>query len=227
MNTFTGFPADTLPFLSKLKDNNDRSWFEAQKPRFRVIQTAAQEFISAMDAALKSIAPELGGDPRLNGSGSLFRIYRDVRFSKDKSPYKTRLGILFWDLKKKKMTHPGFYLHIDPLRLGLYCGLYKFSTDVLTRYREAVADDKQGSELSSILRVGAERGFRLAEPHYKRTPPGYDVPPDRLPLLLNNVMYFRYDVPQPDVLFTPELIPFVLDIWTTMAPLYHWLKPLA
>lgn len=72
MNTFTGFPADTLPFLSELKDNNDRSWFEAQKPRFRVIQTAAQEFISALDAALKSIAPELGGDPPLTVPGRSF-----------------------------------------------------------------------------------------------------------------------------------------------------------
>ena len=101
--TFTGFPREGIQFLRDIDDNNNRDWFEAHK---HIYQTAlvepAQAFIVALGERLQTIAPNVQYDTRTNGSGSLMRIYRDVRFSKDKSPYKNWIGIVFWEGQGKK-----------------------------------------------------------------------------------------------------------------------------
>lgn len=225
MSQFDGFTQETLQFLSALKENNNRRWFEKNKPVFRnVVQHKAQDFVTTMDDGLKVISPELGGDVRLNGSGSIFRIYRDVRFSKDKTPYKTHLGILFWDKRKKKMESPGFYLHLEPLHLSLYCGVYQIPKDKLSNYRDGVADDKLGHELVEIVAKAKREGFIVGESYYKRYPAGVDINEDRKPFLLYNSLYFKYGTPIPDELFSTELVDYTLKIWKEMAPVYFWLQ---
>ena len=101
-------------FLSDLKSNNDRSWFNANKQRYvESVQAPMLEFISEFAIPLAQISPHFRADPRPNG-GSLFRIYRDTRFSKDKSPYKTNVGAHFRHESYKDAHAPGFYLHLEP-----------------------------------------------------------------------------------------------------------------
>ena len=98
MTTFTGFPQDGLQFLAELEENNERPWFEANKARFEegLLQPAVA-FVEIIGKRLQEeISAGIQYDPRTNGSGSLMRIYRDTRFSKDKTPYKTHLDGLFW-----------------------------------------------------------------------------------------------------------------------------------
>ena len=105
------FTRKTFGFLRDLAENNDRDWFQANKGRYEEeVKEPALEFIRDFSEPLKALSPHFKADPRANG-GSLFRIYRDTRFSKDKSPYKTFTGIQFrHDLGKDAHT-PGFYLH--------------------------------------------------------------------------------------------------------------------
>ena len=99
-------------FLKDLAENNNREWFKANKDRYdEDVKEPALAFVQAFSAKLEKLSPHFRADPRANG-GSLFRIYRDTRFSKDKSPYKTYTGIQFRHYAAKDAHAPGFYLHL-------------------------------------------------------------------------------------------------------------------
>src|SRR6185369_3813459 len=105
------FTRAAFAFLRELRDHNDREWFAANKQRYeKVVRDPALQFIAGFGPRLHKISPHLVADPRPVG-GSMFRIYRDTRFSRDKSPYKTHLGIHFFHEKAKAAASvPGFYL---------------------------------------------------------------------------------------------------------------------
>ena len=112
---FMGFPQDALDFLAELKPNNNKAWFEVNKPRYRSsIVEPAIAFVTDLGERLKTIAHAIVYDTRTNGSGSLMRVYRDTRFSKDKTPYKTNIGMAFWEGPNAKMGNPSFFVHIEP-----------------------------------------------------------------------------------------------------------------
>ena len=120
---FTGFSPAVLEFYRGLVANNNREWFEANKDIYRQeVLGQAQCFVVAMGERLRRLVPTLAYDTRTNGAGSIFRIYRDVRFSRDKTPYKTHLGIFFWEGAWSKKEAPGFYFQLEPERVGLYAG---------------------------------------------------------------------------------------------------------
>jgi uncharacterized protein (TIGR02453 family) len=109
--TFTGFPKDFFAFFRELKENNERAWFEVNKQRFRdSVQAPMSDFIEAMAPRLAKISKHFTADPRTNG-GSMFRIYRDGRFSKDKRPYKEHAACHFRHSLGKDVHAPGFYMH--------------------------------------------------------------------------------------------------------------------
>ena len=114
--SFAGFPKDTLRFLADLSKNNDRDWFADNKDRYEsAFVEPSLEFIAAMEKPLKKISPFLVAAPKKQ-SGSLMRIYRDVRFSKNKNPYKTNIGIQFRHEAGKDVHAPGLYVHLAPWR---------------------------------------------------------------------------------------------------------------
>ena len=108
---FTGFPKDLNDFFTELEVNNNRDWFADNKERY--LQNVAQpalDFITAMEKPLKKISPHFTAVAKRSG-GSLMRIYRDTRFSKNKTPYKNNLGIHFRHESGKDVHAPGFYFH--------------------------------------------------------------------------------------------------------------------
>lgn len=110
----TYFSPATFRFLDELAGNNNREWFNANKERYeREVREPALDFITDFTGRLQEISPHFVADPRKQG-GSMFRINRDVRFSNDKSPYKTAVGIQFRHEAAKSAYTPGFYLHIAP-----------------------------------------------------------------------------------------------------------------
>ena len=122
--TFAGFPQEGLNFLASLTDNNDRNWFNANKQTYLDnIVAPAVTFVETLGDRLQFISPHIQYDTRTNGQGSLMRIYRDVRFSKDKSPYKTWVGVRFWEGAGKKTECPGFFLWFESNKAGLYTGM--------------------------------------------------------------------------------------------------------
>lgn len=161
-------------FLRELKANNERSWFEANKARYQAeVRDPMLDFIAAFAEPLTGISPHFVADPRANG-GSLFRIYRDTRFSLDKTPYKTNAGAHFRHVAGKDAHAPGFYLHLEPDSCFAACGIWHPGGDALTDIRNAIAEDP-----ASWTRITQTKAFRdtftLRGQSLKRPPRGYDA----------------------------------------------------
>jgi uncharacterized protein (TIGR02453 family) len=177
-----------------------------------------------MGDRLQFISPHIQYDTRTNGQGSLMRIYRDVRFSKDKSPYKTWVGIRFWEGAGKKTECPGFFLWIESGQAGLYTGMYGFSKAMLNAYREAVDDDGLGSELETAIEaIKAAGKYKIRGEEYKRVPRGFEPDHPRAALLKHKAIYASSPRMTPDELSSPELIDICMDHCESMAPLHHWM----
>src|SRR5215216_1552303 len=133
------FSPELFAFLRDLADNNDREWFAANKARFVAeVQEPALAFVEDVGLRLPDISRHFVADARTTG-GSLFRIYRDVRFSKDKSPYKTQVGIQFRHARARDAHAPGFYLHLEPAGVFMACGTWHPDRDTLHAIRTAIA----------------------------------------------------------------------------------------
>ena len=139
--TAASFSPRLFAFLRELADNNDRDWFGANKARYEAdVKEPALEFISAFAPRLDRISPHFVADARASG-GSLYRIYRDTRFSKDKTPYKTHAGIHFRHALGRDAHAPGFYLHLEPGQVFAGAGIWRPDTATARRIREAIAAD--------------------------------------------------------------------------------------
>lgn len=135
------FTKGVFDFLRELEANNDKAWWEDNKDRYiRVIREPSLEFINDFRPRLEKISHEFVADSRTVG-GSLMRPYRDVRFSKDKTPYKTNVGIQFRHAMGKDVHAPGFYLHLEPGSCFAGVGLWRPETKVARDIRQAVYDD--------------------------------------------------------------------------------------
>jgi len=136
---FAGFGPGLIQFYAELSTHNDREWFEANKPRYEEdIREPARAFIRAFAPHLAKISKHLVASDKKAG-GSLMRIYRDVRFSKDKTPYKTNLGIQFRHAAGKDVHAPGLYVHLDADGVFLGAGTWRPESSALQAIRERIA----------------------------------------------------------------------------------------
>lgn len=174
MAAFAGLPKDYFDFFKELEESNNRPWFEANKKRFKEsVQEPLSAFVETMAPRLKKISKHFVADPRPTG-GSVFRIYRDVRFSKDKSPYKTHGAVQFRHALGKDAHAPGFYVHLAPNEIFYGGGIWMPPPPALQKIREAIRDNgpkwlkaKTGAAFDE--RFGDLRGESLTRP-----PRGFD-----------------------------------------------------
>lgn len=167
------FTNKTFAFLEDLAANNRRDWFQDNKARYEEhVKAPALQFIADFGAPLEKISPHFVADPRGNG-GSLFRIHRDTRFSKDKSPYKTATGIQFRHELGKNAHAPGYYVHIAPGDCFVGIGSWRPESAALTRFREAIAEDPAGWRKAAYRKKFLDT-FSLAGEALKRPPRGFD-----------------------------------------------------
>ncbi len=150
MKNEISFPQSTIKFLTSLSRNNNKEWFEKNRVRydFEMLQPAIQ-FVIDLGEKLFQLSPNINAIPKIDKS--IFRLYRDVRFSKNKSPFKTNLGLYFWEGRGKKMECSGLYFHIEPKLFFLGAGMYQFTGDQLKKYRQLVSDPVAGKELNDII----------------------------------------------------------------------------
>jgi uncharacterized protein (TIGR02453 family) len=169
------FTADLFGFLAELKRHNDRAWFAAHKARYQHdVRDPMLRFIEAAVGPLERISRAVVADPRPVG-GSLFRIYRDTRFAKDKSPYKTHAAAHFRHSAGRDVHAPGYYLHLEPGRVLMGAGIWHPAPEPLQAVRTAVAENA-----ALWRRITTARRFTAAC-HFegeaaKRPPRGF--PPD-------------------------------------------------
>ncbi len=160
-------------FLRDLERNNNRDWFEANRSRYEEhLLHPAQQFITDFAPRLHRISRHFNADPR-PGKGTLFRIYRDVRFSKDKSPYKSWIGIQFRHKEARDAHAPGFYLHLAPGDIMAGAGMWHPDTPTTNRIRDAIVENSAGWKRASAGKRFRDE-FELGGDSLKRPPRGYD-----------------------------------------------------
>lgn len=167
------FKPALFKFLRDLRENNNRDWFNANKSRYESsVKDPALRFISDFGEQLEKLSPHFKADPRPVG-GSLFRIYRDVRFSKNKAPYKTAVGIQFRHKRGKDAHAPGFYLHLEPGELFAAAGMWHPDSASLKSIREAISTDTKGWK-SALSGKAFKSNFEFGGESLKRPPKGFD-----------------------------------------------------
>ncbi|MDQ6960151.1 MAG: DUF2461 domain-containing protein [Mariprofundaceae bacterium] len=167
----------TFDFLRMLSQNNNRDWFNAHKADYEThVREPARAFIRAMQPELARVAPHFVADDRKLG-GSLMRIYRDVRFSRNKTPYKTNIGIQFRHERGKDVHAPGFYLHIEAHEAFVGAGIWHPDGETLKKIRAYIDTHparwrrvQQGEQFTQVFHMGGDslkrppRGYTLDHP---------------------------------------------------------------
>lgn len=220
---FNGFPKEAILFFVELAANNNKTWFADHKPNFeKYIMAPARDFVVAMGERLQELSPGVNADPRVNKS--IFRIYRDTRFSKDKTPYKTNLGLWFWVSEGAKFENPGYYFHLDPDNLMLGVGLYSFAKPILKAYRDAVVDPELGPALAKAVADVAAKGYGVGQKTYKRVPSGYDADHENAELLLYSGLTAGKEVDHPAELHSSALVDYCFKHYRQLEPIVKWLQ---
>ncbi len=215
------FPVDTLNFLKKLEKNNNREWFQANRDEYEEkFLKPAQAFVEEVGLHLIDINENFKAIPKIDKS--IFRLHRDVRFSKDKSPYKTNLGLLFWEGEGKKMESSGLYFHVDSKKIFVATGMYMFTKDQLKQYRKMVAIEENAKELKSILKKIEKKGYQIGGVKYKKVPRGFDKEYKYADLLLHDGVYAfkEEDVKE---FKSSDPVKYSVKVFKQLKPLHDWL----
>lgn len=221
MTGFKGFPKDFFSFFNELKKNNKRDWFAENKSRYQAsVVVPMGEFISSIASPLESISPFYNADPRAHG-GSMFRIYRDTRFSKDKTPYKTHAACHFRHQAGRDAHAPGFYVHIETDRISIGGGIWKPPGKALGLIREFIADNPSAweklSQSPGIKNLGGVQGDSLVRP-----PRGYQADAQHIEDLKRKSFYLMTGV-DVKLALGPALVTESIRVFKTAARLNHFI----
>jgi uncharacterized protein (TIGR02453 family) len=219
------FPKETVQFLAGLHRNNKKEWFESHRHDYDEYFVApAKAFVEALAPKLARIDPAVHAEPRVNGS--ILRINRDIRFSKDKSPYKDHLDLWFWSGEEKGWESSGFFFRLTPDQLMLGAGMHGFTPPALERYRQAVLDDKQGAALERAVAKVKKAGYEVGGQTYKKPPRGVPADHPRADLLKHSGLYATWTGKHPRELGGGGLVPLVAKHFAAAAPIHNWLRDL-
>jgi uncharacterized protein (TIGR02453 family) len=204
MDTFQGIPDAAFRFYQELQDNNRREWWLEHKETYE----------SAVKEPLVRLLAELEPD---FGPGKVFRPNRDVRFSPDKSPYKTVQGAF-----ASSQEGVGYYLQLGAEGVLIGAGYHSHSPAQLARYRSSVDADQSGAELQGIVHRVREAGFEVDGEQLKTVPRGFDKDHPRSGLLKHKTLTAGAELGQPPWLSTPGAATEIARMWEQLRPLVEW-----
>ena len=204
--SFEGFPVAALDFYDDLEVDNTKSFWEAHK------QVYTESVLAPFKALTAALEPEFG-------TAKIFRPYRDVRFAKDKTPYKTHQGAFVGVAEAT-----GYYVELSPRGVRLGGGFYHAPTDRLAAFRAAIVHDRFGPELERLLAEVEKHGFDIGGETLKTTPRGFDADHPRIGLLRHKSLTVGRSLGFEPVIHTAELADVVRDDWRRMRPLVEWCR---
>ncbi|MFT3788303.1 MAG: DUF2461 domain-containing protein [Tepidisphaeraceae bacterium] len=218
-SAFPGFPKQALTFLRQLKAHNDRDWFNAHKDQFKThLHEPMLALIERLREKMLSFAAEHTFEPKR----AIYRIYRDTRFSKDKTPYKDHYGAQFQHPKVTKNLGAGYYFHISPTEVAIGGGFYMPGPDELLALRLAmVRDEKRFRALLADKKVGMLCGSIQGE-SAARVPKMLESAPANCHDLVKRKQAYFYVELDPKVATTPTLEKELVSRFEKMAPLIDW-----
>jgi uncharacterized protein (TIGR02453 family) len=205
---FEGFPPEALDFYEDLEADNTKVFWTEHKHVYD--QAVKQPLLALCDR----LAPEFG-------SAKVFRPYRDVRFSKDKSPYKTAAAAV---MHADGDGAGACYLQLSAAGLMLGAGYHEMASDQVARFRESVADDTLGNQLAQVLAGIEQAGHTVSGERLKTRPRDYSEDHPRIDLLRYKTLTAMHAYPPEPWLHTPEVADVVASVWREMAPLNTWLE---
>ena len=205
-NSFSGFPEAALDFYDDLEMDNTKTFWEAHK------HVWAESVSAPMKALTAALADEFG-------EAKIFRPYRDVRFAKDKTPYKTHQGAFV-----AKGPSTGYYVQLGAPGVRVGVGYYEASGPRLASIREAIVEQRRGAELEDILATLTSAGWELGGDRLKTSPRGYDADHPRIELLRHKSMTLGKAYGFEPVIHTPELVDRVRDDWRAATPFVEWVQ---
>ena len=219
---FEGFPADAVKFLADLARNNNRAWFQANKGRYeRSVRGPALAFIEAMAGPLEKVSRHIYADPSPAG-GSLMRIYRDTRFSPDKTPYKTNIGIQFRHERGDDVHAPGLYFHIDPKECFLACGMWRPPAEALATIRARIAEHPDLWQAARDNKTFVKTWGGVTGETLQRPPRGFDPGHPCIEDIKRKDFLGVLDLPRADT-FSPRLPGQVAKAFAAGTPLMKFL----
>jgi len=219
-NGFGGFPPETLRFLRQLKRNNNREWFLAHKNVYELkVKAPMIDLVLALGQEMWKSAPELITDPK----HAIYRIYRDIRFSADKRPYKTHVAAIFVPRGIPKRTGACLYFHIDPAEVMIAGGVYMPDPATLRVLRQHIADSWE-----DLLAITNQRNFRkmfgnLQGERLARPPSGFASDHPAIDVLRQKQFYVAKTEPA-ELAEGPKLFPRLLTLFSDMTPLVRFLN---
>jgi uncharacterized protein (TIGR02453 family) len=211
------FPAEAITFLKGLEKHNTRDWFQPRKQIFESkLKEPMHAFVEEINAELLKFAPEHITEPKK----AVYRIYRDTRFSKNKTPYKTHLGALFPRLGFDKNSGAGYYFHVSAKEVGIACGVYSPGPDELRKLRHFIAENHESFRKTNKL-MGAVKGDTL-----QRIPKGFDADHPAADLIKMKQWYWWVEL-DPALVTSPKLKAEIIKRFKAIAPMVEMLnKPL-
>ena len=213
-------PEDLFGFLADLSRNNDKKWFEAHRSRYEEsVKEPALAFIAAFGPLLKKISPHFLAVPKAQG-GSLFRIHRDTRFSRDKSPYKTNTGLHFRHEAAKNAHAPGFYVHLAPGDVFFGAGLWKPNGETAGAVRRLIADEP--ADWRKVRAAMDAGGLTLVGDSLVRPPRGFDADHPLIEDLKRKDFMASVSLEEKDAL-APDFLERIADLCRRTAPLMAFL----
>ena len=221
-DAFPGFPEDLFLFLQALAANNNRDWFNANKDRYHAsVVDPVCDFVEAMRPRLQKISTHYIVDSRPHG-GSMFRIYRDARFSKDKRPYKENVGCQFRHEAGKDAHAAGFYVHITHDAIFFGGGVWLPPAPVLGKIRDAIVEQPERWNSISRKRTFVQRFGGVQGDGLKRPPRGYDA---EHPCIedLKRKTFFAMQEGSRELAMSPEFINEVTRAFKAASPLMAFL----
>ena len=213
------FTEDVFDFFTELRMNNSKQWFDENRERYEnSVVEASREFVVSLGDKLHALSEGFNAIPKVNQS--MFRVNRDVRFSKNKSPYKTHLGLLFWEGDRKRMENSGVYVNIEAESCFIATGLHSFSKDVLESYRNAILSKPKAKSLQLIL-SRLEKKHTISGETYKNVPRGFDKDYEFAELLKFKGIFVMQSFPD-ELVYSDDLFITIVDQMQDTLELHKW-----
>lgn len=213
------FEPDYLEFFKELAANNHKDWFDANRRRYEtVVRDPFKNFISRLITEMSKTDPDL----EIQAKDAIFRINRDIRFSKDKTPYKLNNSAIISKEGRKNKNYPGIYLEFGPEKLAFYGGIYMPDSEQTQKIRTYFKNHSK--EFSSLLN---EAGFKhvFGEIHgekSKRVPKEFKEPAVKQPLLMNKQWYYFRHL-SPEIILQDDLLERILNLEQQAVPMKEFL----
>lgn len=219
---FAGFPKATFEFLKGIAANNEKPWFEAHRDLYEAGYVApARAFVEALGPELRKISPDVRFEAKVNGS--MQRINRDIRFSKDKRPYKEHLNLWFWQGDTKGWGTPGFWFSLGQKEAHFGVGMYGFEKDQLESFRQSVIHPRSGKALlAAVAKVRKAGDYEIGGKTRKLMPRGFETEADRAEYLLYEGLYTSFALPAAAAA-DADFVKVAAAHYKKMWPIAEWL----